>query len=188
MKKLFQHSLCSDSLCSQNLCIQPYTAKRALKTGIEKSNYYDEYINHMAEIRSLSTLSLDGIHNAEDYSIRLRENFTRIGLLASDNRRFLDTTLFPLLHSAAHLSDAETDSMDGFCEKLLDAEELDNLDPIITVMVAERLLNDAVEKGEFLSQIRKSDLCLSALYTLMNITGRITEYPEIAMEFRKKDL
>ena len=153
---------------------------------MEKSNYYDAYINHMAEIRSLSTLSLDGIHNAEDYSIRLRENFTRIGLLASDNRRFLDTTLFPLLHSAVHLSDAETDSMDGFCEKLLDAEELDNLDPIITVMVAERLLNDAVEKGEFLSQIRKSDLCLSALYTLMNITGRITEYPEIAMEFRKK--
>ena len=149
-------------------------------------HFYDEYIDHMEEIRSLSTPSLDGIRNAEDYSTRLRNNFVRIGVLASENRKFLDDSLFPILRSDNDLSDEEAVDMDEFCDRLLNAEDLETLDPVITSMVAERRLKDSMNKGEMLAQIRDMDIRMSTLYTLMNITGRITAYPEIAMEYRKK--
>lgn len=93
------------------------------------------YIQHLTEIRSLSSPSLDGISDAAGYSTKLRENFTRIGLLVTDNRAFLDKTLFPLLRSESELAEADVSDMDRFTEQLLNAAEPENLDPVITSMV-----------------------------------------------------
>ena len=155
-------------------------------TRMTTQHTYDQYIDRITEIRSLSTPSLSGISNAEDYSTRLRENFTRIGLLASENRSFLDDTLFPLIRSDRKLSDMESDDLNDFCDKFLNAEVMEALDPVITSMVADRLADDSKSKGEFQAQISNLDIQMSTIYTIMNITERITEYPEISMEYRRK--
>ena len=104
----------------------------------------------MTEIRSLSSPSLDGIQNAEGYSERLRENFVRIGRLASENRDFLENALFPLINSDKKLSESDAHEMDRFCEELLNVAELENIDPAIISMITDRLLKDAENKGELL--------------------------------------
>lgn len=153
---------------------------------MDKTHAFNQYIESMTEIRALSTPSFDGLENAGDYSKRLRENFARIGILAAKNREFLNTALFPLLRSDEALSKEEEEEMDSFCEKLLNASELENLDPAIISMVADRLLSNAQRKGELLSQIHYMDVWMSTLYALMNMTERLTEYPQISMEYRKK--
>ncbi len=42
-----------------------------------------------------------------------------------------------------------------FCEKMLDAVDLDTLDPVITSMVSERLLEDSLNKDDFPAKIRR---------------------------------
>ncbi len=153
---------------------------------METRQQYDDYITHMKEIRELSTPSLDGISNAESYSTRLRDNFIRIGALASENRKFLDKMLFPLLNSEEDLTKEDVADLDAFCESLFNATDLDALDPVITSMVADRLLKDSLSKGEFLTKIRNMDVCMSTLYTLMNITDRLSEYPQIPLAYRQK--
>lgn len=157
-------------------------------THMSIHHLFDHYIDRMNEIRTLSTPSLEGIDDANAYSVRLRENFTKIGALASENREFLDNALFPLLYSERKLSAEEIKELDEFCDHLLNVTELENLDHAILLEVADRLLKDAQANGDLVKQIRYMDIWMSTLYTLMNITDRITEYPEIAMEYRKKGL
>ncbi|MBR4760067.1 MAG: HD domain-containing protein [Lachnospiraceae bacterium] len=152
---------------------------------METRQQYDEYIRHMKEIRVLSTPSLDGIKSAESYSTRLRENFIRIGMIASENRKFLDEILFPLLHCEGRLDEADVTDLDEFCDKLLNAVDLDACDPVITAMVADRLYKDSSDKGAFMKKIRNMDVRMSTVYTLMNITDRLLEYPEIALRYRE---
>ncbi len=147
-----------------------------------------EYIERMTEIRTLSTPSLDGIENANDYGRTLRENFVRIGKLAGKNKELLEEKLYPLLNSDDVLTKEETEAMNSFSEDLLDAEELENMDLPITEMVAERLIKNARTKGDISEQIRQMDSQMSTLYALTNMTGRIITCPEISEGYRDKGM
>ncbi len=149
-------------------------------------NIYDQYINNLTEIRALSNPSLDDIEDADAYRDMLRENFIRIGMIAAENRKFLDEDLFPVLNSDEPLSKEQIEALEDFCDKLFSASELVNLDTAIIDMVTDRLLEDAVDKGDFEAQIRYMDLNISVAYALMNMTGRITAYPEISKGYRLK--
>ena len=67
------------------------------------------YIERLEKIRRLSSPSLEGIGDAGLYSDLLRQNFTRIGRLSTENRAFLDAELFPVLFSQKPLSPAQTE-------------------------------------------------------------------------------
>ena len=149
---------------------------------------YDQYIERLKQIRSLSSPSLSGIGEASEYNKRLRDNFIRIGQLAAENRAILDEFLFPLLNSDKGLTEKETSEIDSFEEKLVTAENAENLDLPIAEIVSERLLHDSLKKGQLLSRLRWMDASISVCYALMNMTSRLDEYPEIAGHYRQKGL
>jgi len=151
-------------------------------------SFFDQYIERLKQIRSLSSPSLSGIVEASDYNKRLRENFVRIGQLAAENRAILDEFLFPLLNGDKALTEEEASEIDSFEEKLVTAENAENLDLPIAAIVSERLLQDSLKKGQMLPRLRWMDAYISVCYALMNMTSRLDEYPEIAWHYRKKGL
>ena len=72
---------------------------------------YQEYVKRMAQVRYLSTPSLDGIPDADGYSKRLRDNFVVIGQLAAQNRTFLQELLFPLIKEKHPLSSDQAEEL-----------------------------------------------------------------------------
>ena len=149
---------------------------------------FDQYIERLKQIRSLSSPSLSGIEVASEYNKRLRDNFVRIGQLAAENRAILDEFLFPLLYKDKALTEEETSEIDSFEEKLVAAENAENLDLPIAAIVSERLLHDSLKKGQMLPRLRWMDAYISVCYALMNMTSRLDEYPEIVGHYRKKGL
>ena len=131
-------------------------------------SFFDHYIERLKQIRTLSSPSLSGIEEASDYNKRLRENFVRIGQLAAENRAILDEFLFPLLSRDEALTKEETSEIDSFAEKLVAAENAENLDLPIAAIVSERLLHDSLKKGQILLRLRWMDAYISVCYALMN--------------------
>ena len=93
-------------------------------------------------IRELSSPPLYDFDNADDYIVRLKNNFETIGKLAAENREMLDNLLFPILDSDQKLSDEMVEDMSDLSDKLLSlAEEVtsfENLDLPIMTMVSDR--------------------------------------------------
>ena len=98
----------------------------------------------------------------------------------------LEEQLFPLLKRKGQLSEEEVEKLSLFEEKLLDAEDAENLDLPIAAILSERLFQDAMAKGDLLPKLRRMDQQLSVCYTMMNMTDRLELYPEIAMRYRKE--
>ena len=146
------------------------------------------YIERLEMIRRLSSPSLEGIVDADVYSEQLKDNFTRIGKLAYENRAFLETALFPLLYSATGLSAEQTEALRALGENLLSATEAENLDLPIMSLISNRLLQDAAEHDDVASTIRHLDLRMDTCYALMIMIGRIRAYPELAEHFRSEGL
>lgn len=156
---------------------------------MDASSEFDEYIERLNEIRALSTPSLDGIDDADKYSIRLRDNFVRIGNLAMENRTLLKERLFPLLKTERLLTEEEVLKISSFEENLLDAQNAENIDLPIAYILSERLFRDSMSKEDLLSKLRRMDMQISVCYTMMNMTGRLSgEYPEIAKRYRKEGM
>ena len=152
------------------------------------SSMYDLYVERLKQIRSLSSPSLSGIGEASEYNRRLRENFIRIGQLASENRAILDEFLFPLLNRDGELTEQESSEIVSFEEQLVTAENAENLDLPIAAIVSDRLLRDTLKKGQLLPRLRWMDASISVCYALMNMTSRLDDYPEISGHYRKKGL
>lgn len=148
----------------------------------------EKYIDNLKQIRALSSPSLNGIFDETGYSRQLSENFVRIGHLAEENREILEEYLFPICRSDKALDEAELKLLTYFEEQLLDAVNAENLDIPIVYIVSERLLNDALSKGDILQSIRRMDMQISTCYTLMNMTGRIAGYPELAERYRREGI
>ena len=146
---------------------------------------YEEYISRMEEIRRLSSPLLDDISDADEYSVLLRENFTRIGQLAALNRQFLDSVLFPLIESES-LDEDLTENLMDFTDQMICAENMENIDLPMGSIVSGRLLEEANKKGDLIEKLAVYDILIGILYELMNMTTRIHAYPEIADAYRKK--
>ena len=75
---------------------------------MSQDNYLEmfrEYAERTKEIRLLSTPNLDEIKDADEYGHVLTENFSKIGKLASENRRMINDVLKPMLSPDAELID-----------------------------------------------------------------------------------
>ncbi|MCR4764271.1 MAG: HD domain-containing protein [Lachnospiraceae bacterium] len=153
---------------------------------------FDQFVERMAKIRELSSPELYDMDGADDYSNRLRNNFETIGVLAGENRKMLDEVLYPLLEPDKKLSDELVEEMSELGQHLLsiagDVNDYENLDLPIMTLVAEKLANNAKQSGSLEEKICRYDAALDAYYTLMNMTSRITTYPEISEKYKKRGL
>lgn len=145
---------------------------------------YEQYIKRMEEIRRLSSPALDNITDADGYSRLLCENFNKIGELATLNRDFLDTVLYPLLKSDEMMDDDFSHLMD-FTDELICAESAENIDLPIVYMVSGSLMSNAMDHKDLKEQIRQRDIQIGIIYELMNMTERIRAYPEISNKYRQ---
>ena len=151
---------------------------------------FTEYAERMAVIRQLSSPVMMDIDSADGYSERLQNNFTEIGKLAAINRDMLDQYLFPLLAPDAELDDETADILSEFADMLLTMaggdEEFENLDLPINAIISDKLLNNKTDSDDISLRIRRMDALLVASYSLMNMTERITECPEISGAYKKR--
>ena len=148
---------------------------------------YEKYIRRMEEIRVLSTPTLKDISDADEYSKRLRENFTKVGKLASENRDFLDAHLYPIL-SSTEIKNEDKEWLLSFSDELICAENAENLDLQLASKIMERLVADVKDVSNLYDKIRYLNIQIGDLYELMNMTRRIYSYPEISESYRKKGL
>ena len=149
---------------------------------------FETYISHMAEIRRLSTPSLEGIKSAENYSERLRNNFSRIGELAMENRAVLDEDIFPFLNSEELLLPEEVAEITSFSSGLIDAQNVENLDLPLAKLLSNKLVEDAKKKGNQSILIRQMDHDIESYYAMMNMAERIRPYPELYTYYRNQGL
>ena len=149
---------------------------------------YADYIKRLEEIRRLSTPTLTGISRADGYSDRLQENFAKIGMLAAENRAFLQSVLMPVLEGTHRLTAEETDDLLAFGEHLISAVEAENLDLPIMSLVSRKLIRDARTEKDLSAYIRLLDVRMDTCYAMMNLMGRVTAYPTIANRHRQEGL
>ncbi|MBQ9384463.1 MAG: HD domain-containing protein [Ruminiclostridium sp.] len=149
------------------------------------SKAYSEYIDRMAEIRRLSSPTLEEIDGADAYSTRLRQNFLKISELAALNREFLDKEFYPCIGSDEPLDDERINELTSFGELLISAECAESIDLPIMSLLSDRLVTDAEERSDIDSMIIQLDAQTGTFYELMNMTLRIRSYPAIADRYRE---
>lgn len=154
-----------------------------INQSIEK---LENYISNTARIRSLSSPSIQDIDNAADYGTLLQDNFITIGQLGRENRNILAEHLFPYLEDSTRVSDSELKDLGAFGDSLLDAYNLDNLDPAIHAEISDHLLHKAEQSGSVKLYIQQLDREIAACYTMENITLRLRSFPDIANKYRKR--
>ncbi len=149
---------------------------------------YDRYIENMTMIRQLSSPRIDEEDNAEQYSKRLRDNFSLIGKLAMENRELLDKILFPLLQREEMLTDEEVAKLREFGMRLFSDETygMGELDLPIMIRVTERLMDDANCKHDIHQLIQQMKLEMYACYGQMYKTLHLRLYPEFTVPYREK--
>ena len=153
-----------------------------------QTEQYAAYIRRLVEVRQLSTPSLDGVSDADDYTALLKRSFTEIGLLADQNRSFLSDSFFPLIRRSETLTHHESETLTSFGELLIDANNAENLDLPIMSLLSNRLLADARDADDQNELIRRSDACMDTCYALMIMTWRVSSCPEISEQYRQAGL
>ena len=71
-------------------------------TVMEQDNYltlFQQYAKRMREIRLLSTPDLNDIKDPDEFGRILKDNFSRIGKLAIENRKIINEVLKPIISS-----------------------------------------------------------------------------------------
>ena len=152
------------------------------QSTISELNRYVEMTNR---IRELSSPLLDGMKSAEEYRVRLLENFRRIGDIALENNAILEEVYYPILNSNVPLPDETVEDMRAFAGAMLNAYTLENLDLPIIYQQAERLLADARAKGETGYIIRALDEFLCVAYTMVNVSERLFPYYDFTPRYSR---
>lgn len=151
---------------------------------------FADYAERMAEIKRLSSPDIKKSDSADTYSIRLTNNFKRIGELAAINREMLDRDLYPLLESDEQLEEDIIEELESLSEKLLDItgneDAFDTLDLPITALISERLLKDASEKNDINAKIRRMNEEIDVYYSLFNMLIRIRNDASAVSSYREK--
>lgn len=156
--------------------------KEQFRTGLR------QYADRMRQIRVLSSPGLEDLKTAEAYSYVRRENFKNIGVLAEENRSFINDTLTPLLSSVEPLDEETVEAIKVINEELLNAVDVESIDLPIASLLADRLTEDAERKDEQDYIIEMLDKEIETSYLLVNMTKRISSFGQIAVAFRKKGL
>ncbi|MBO6214092.1 MAG: HD domain-containing protein [Lachnospiraceae bacterium] len=146
------------------------------------------YIKRMTDIRILSSPTIGELDSAWDYSERLKENFKRIGVLASENRQTLEEIIFPLAESDTPLNEDEIALIREFNDSLVDYSTVENLDSAIMSLLSDRLMKDAQSKDDEMYLIKELHNQVVVCHTFMYMTSRIATNPEISGHFRERGL
>ena len=149
---------------------------------------YDAYVRRMTLIRELSSPWIGKLDNAEEYSKRLTENFKTIGRLAAENRELLDKEVFPVLSSEEVLPDETVEELQKLGDQLVNADDLENLDIAVALLLSARLLSDAQKKQDDAYLVFQLNQELTAAYTLMYVTSRIASASGLSEKFRKQGI
>ncbi len=153
---------------------------------------FHEYAERTVRIKQLSFPDLKKLDNADAYSKRLQQNFSEIGRLAAINRDMLDTELFPILKSDDNLDEELAEELENLAERLLNMasteDDFENLDLPIMSLITDRIAKDSEKKGDIASLIRSDYEEISAVYSLMVVTARLTEFKNISEIYVKRGL
>ena len=145
---------------------------------------FEKYIERTSKIRFLSSPSLKDIDNADDYADKLHKNFETIGKLAKENRDFLDNIFFPRLLKQASFKENDINQLSSFSDSLINPEAGESLDLPIVSMISDCLISHAKDLGDIYQEIKQEDVQIGVIYDLMNMTLRLTVYPEISNYYR----
>ena len=111
---------------------------------MSQDNYLEmfrEYAERTKEIRLLSTPNLDEIKDADEYGHVLTESFSKIGKLASENRRMINDVLKPMLSPDAELTDEVQSMLRLFDELLVKANSFEEVDVHLSEVINGVLMN-----------------------------------------------
>ena len=153
-----------------------------------------KYVELMVWIREMSAPSIANIDSADDYRVKMQQNFTRIGELSKINNAILDEYYYPLLRSDMPLSDSKREVLREFGEALVNAYNLENLDLTIAYLQAGRLLEDARcrsgqrDASDVLELISAQDTFIMAAYGQMYMTKRLMPCNDIWRTYRKEGI
>ncbi|MBQ7372808.1 MAG: HD domain-containing protein [Blautia sp.] len=149
---------------------------------------YESYIQNTTAIRLLSTPHVNEIHNAEEFGVLLRDNFSRIRELSRETVQFIDQTLFPLVKNPDTAEKEDLLGLSQFLEILMDAYDLETLDATMGWYVSDQISDYMLHTGTFKDYIRLLDLRLSAYYTMCLKTRRIEAVSDLSEKYRQKGL
>ncbi len=156
--------------------------------AMNSNRNFEGYVQRMIKVRRLSAPHIDNVSTADGYRVMLTENFKQIGNLAAENRAVISEDIEPLLHSDEPLSDKEIEQIDKLIEELLDMAQLKCIDLPVMSMLSERLINDALKKGDDAYLIHQLDKFADAYSSLASQLLRVVSAPELLDDVRKSGL
>ena len=146
------------------------------------------YVERTREIRELSSPKLDEIDNADDYGVVLSDNFTRIGILAAENRAVVREYIEPVMHSRDALSEDTIHAVSGLNDQLMNAAELNTFDTAMADRLGRRMAQDARRKQDESYYIHTQDKIIEDSYLMMTQVRRITSAEVLTGYFRSRGL
>ncbi len=105
-----------------------------------------KYVENMKEIRMLSTPDLSKIENADDYGRILIENFSKIGMLASENRQLIDSVT-PIFHSGEKLSDTMREAAMRLINLLTGDDSFEEVDSHMSELLDGLMIQSEIEQS-----------------------------------------
>ena len=149
---------------------------------------FKEYVSNAKKCLDLTSPQLDDISSGEEYRLLLQQSFHRIGELGEANNLILEKYLFPILATDYKLTEDDADDLKQFSTLMADMIVMENTDPMLIYLQAERLLDRARTDGNVRSLIIALDNMIIATYMMVNITIRLYPDSDICFKYRDKGL
>ena len=154
----------------------------------ERIDAFEEYVSNAKECLNLTSPQLDEIADGEEYRLYLQESFRRIGELGEASSIILEKNLFPILAEDYRLTEEDVDDLKQFSTLLADMIVMENTDPILIYLQAEKILERARRIGDVHALIVALDNMIISTYMMVNITIRLYPDKDICFKYRDKGL
>ena len=139
-------------------------------------------------IRQLSSPQIDEVGVASGYGELLSQHFKEIGMLAGENRKILELTLYPMLEDERSFDPETAESLRLFCNELLNGQDLSDYDQSLVYLISKRLLKDAREKQETDNLVKQLDIHISSCYEMMHQAKRMKTAEALIKRYREEGL
>ena len=147
---------------------------------------FQDYVRRMKEIRLLSTPDMEEITDSEEYSRVLSQNLTRIGELATENRKVIDTYVNPALFGEKKLTEDERTQLVEFAELLLEDDSFKEVDQHLSETLSDFLFMSDIGAGEVDDNIRVISMAKKVKRDYFIISGLTRYYNPDTERVRKK--
>ena len=154
----------------------------------ELAEQLQRYIDNTVLIRDLSSPQIEEIKNPEDYRLILLENFRRIGTLALENNRIMQTVFFPLLEKEEVLTEKEADALSEFRNAQINAYSMNNLDLPLVFRQTKKELRDAERIRDDGRMIDALDRMVEICFALMHLTERVVTVSNTCHTYRDEGI